>query len=165
MALHPLLKRSFILLVVLVLHFTVSRSVRSSFFAFHLDDIMMNPERIHEDLALQQYDSRLIKVNYMLHDQPKPIRYKLPFGFFFILAISVLILRGDKRHIYILLSIHGALLIISALLIRPGLTSIPYLMFVIDLLTFYLTPLASIGVVVLSFMQTNKQIEHAPETR
>jgi hypothetical protein len=132
--------------------------VRTEFFSKQIKDfIELNQNRIHPDVTISKLDSRLINVGYQSFSGELYLSYKVPFGFFFLISISLLVLKARYQEIKALIVIHLVVLIICSVLIRMSLTEVPQFLFIIDLLTVYLIPLCSLGLVALAYIQKKNE--------
>lgn len=148
------------LLVIWLIHFSISRTVRTEIFSKQVTEVVYTePGVLHPEISVLLAESRVLNISYSGSVGEKILRYKIPFGFFFIVAVTFLIAGGKYKESVILVLIHLITLMICSALIGISLSSVPVLFYVIDLFTVYLIPLCSLGLVALAYIQPKEKAE------
>lgn len=156
------MKRILIIILYVSFHFTLLSSIRSAVFSFQVNGGFLN-ETIHSDrISITKIDKRMIWFDY--HDDTfrKKLSYKISFGFYFLLGMIGLIIQNtSKEFIYMLIMVHILGILVSSILFKlSGITDYKSLI-VIDLITRYLIPLFSLGLMPLSYLQKKKSTDES----
>lgn len=102
-----------------------------------------------------------IWVYHSLTDQVKIYTFKFPFGYFFILGLAGLVLiGGNYRLVFILVGIHALATVLNIFALWIGIMLNPYLFSIMDLISRYLLPLSSLGLVAFGLLEKKRRIAH-----
>lgn len=149
-----MIKKSAFIVAYLLIHLFILRGVRTELFAVQVE--LGNFETVSqkiEGLSVQKLGTRLVHFNYEQPDFQKVWQYKLPLGFYFLIAMLALILIGaELRFFYLLLAVHISVLIISAAILVWGMYASVWLLSVADLLSRYFIPFGSVGIACFAFI-------------
>lgn len=149
-------KAGFIVLYISI-HFLIVRPVRTQMFLLQTRGIDRGDiEQLH-DVSVQKMDVRLIYFEFKLKDHQKILHYKIPFGFFFLIGIIGLILADAKKEEFLfLIAVHGGVTILATLILWYGVYVFSWTLFVLDLISRYLVPMTSIGLIPIAFLEKYK---------
>lgn len=153
------LLKTLLFVLILVIYFMGIRPIRSYVVKKQLDGLMTEKE-LPEHVILESntpYNATMIYIIYKHRDFQKDWNYKFPFGMFFLFALLGLVaIAGDKRFYMYLIFVHIAGVILSNIFLYVGLKYSPWLIAITDLLTRYLIPLCSMGMVPLAYLEKRK---------
>lgn len=151
-------KLSIIALIFIVYIFAV-RPIRSSINFAVSNSLEPSISKV-EDLKLIKRNTQIWIYQYQ-NEMRTIFTFKFPFGFFFLLGlIGLLIFSAKKEYYYLLVSVHFLAIILSLICIYLGLKSPKFLYSIMDFISRYFLPLASLGIVALQ-LQDRKDSRHA----
>jgi hypothetical protein len=159
------MKKAVLVSIYILFHLFILREVRTSFFGFQADALVYENTTDIENLSVNKLGSRLIYLEYQSDDFQKVWHYKFPFGFFFLLGMVGLILIGSNKNFYLILTaIHLIVAIIAGFIFYYLIDQSVWWLAVCDMLSRYFIPLASIGIIPLSFLEKRNLLheEKAP---
>lgn len=149
----PWLYKTILVVLFILFHFTISRSLRTAIFQFQVPASLI--ENIENDAQLKIYDlsARLIYIELDSKEYHRVWSYKFPFGQFFLFGmLGLLIIGADKIMYYILIGSHFIIVLLSSIVFRLDVVQNWNLLNIPDFLSIYLAPLSAFGVVTLAFM-------------
>lgn len=143
-----------ILLLYLLFHLTLMRTIRTAVFSFQANPSVVTAIEENPNYTEFILETRQLQVLYQNKNYEKYWIHKLPFGFFFLLSISALIFVSRSwKPIYAIIILHFVILIISWLFLYLAAFYKPQFLAVCDLLTRYLLPIVSLGIIPLVYLQ------------
>ncbi len=159
----PLLKKFLLIIIVVAIYFIGVRKLRAAIHDLHLGSILPTSYGvIDEDSEVTFFAQSSVSYTfYYQSDEANYIwMYKIPFGSFFLFAVLGLILVNAKKNDYlILVGIHLISGLIALLFLILGLNLQKYFLIIPDLLSRYLVPLCSLGMVGYTYLKNNGKLE------
>ncbi|RNC86041.1 MAG: hypothetical protein ED557_04525 [Balneola sp.] len=157
----PLLKKLLLLTIVVIVYFFGIRNLRSLVHDFHLGSVLPTSSGLIDgDTSLSFYSQSSVSYTFYYNsDSSYTWVYKIPYGAFFLFSLLGLILIDAKRVDYlILIGIHFTSGLISFLFLLVGINFYHYLLIVPDLLSRYLVPLFSLGLVGFAYLKKDGKL-------
>lgn len=159
-----MMKKIIFIVLYVALHFLIMHDVRTAVFSFQTQELTEKIEHV-ENTTISKLGTRLIYFEYNSENFDKIWTYKLPFGFFFFLGIIGLILTGANKNYYFgLIGIHLLVSIAGALVFTYLVYKSVWMLAVCDLLSRYIIPLSSIGIIPLSLLEKRRNTIHEEKT-
>lgn len=142
------MNKFFVIILYLIIHFLVLSHIRNTVFSWQLGKGFIDKIEETDYISIRTLDTRLVYFDFHSENLSKTIHYKISFGFFFLIAIVFLILLGAGKKFFIfIVCAHFFDLILSSLLILISPTLGFGLLLICDLMSRYIIPLVSIGVI------------------
>lgn len=149
-----MVKKITLITLYLLFHLFVMRDVRTWMFSSQFDADLIERVENSTNLRFEILDIRLVYFEYEKDDFHKFWHYKVPFGSFFLIGMVGLIVLNARRHYYfILIGIHVLVLLICSIIFMMDIAQYYQLLIITDLLSRYLIPLCSIGIIPLAFLE------------
>lgn len=157
------LKKVFIVVLVALVYFVGVRGIRSAIHNYHMGSILPDEYgEINEDLIFYSQSSVSFTFEYNSNKEFTKKMYKIPFGMFFLFALVGLIFIGVvKQSYYYLAGIHFGGGFISFLALWYSIPNHPYFLVIPDMISRYLIPLLSLGLVALSYLQKKNSTDES----
>lgn len=150
-----LFKKLFLCVIVVAVYFGGVRKLRNVIHDAHIGTILPKENgEINSNLSF--YTEGAVSFSFTLSSDSNftSKKYKIPFGLFFLLPLIGLVILGTLRQdFFVLISIHLLGGIISFLALIYAIPEHPYVLIIPDMLSRYLIPLLSLGLVALSYLQ------------
>jgi len=143
----------------LIFHFFVISDVRTHVFEFQIIEVQTYYNSPNSEINIDRIHTRIIDFDYPDKEKgtEKVWTYKIPFGFFFLLGILGLLTVGSNRKYYIVLLVtHLVVLLAGSLVFYLSINVNTWLLAINDLLTRYINPMISIGVVAFALLEKRK---------
>lgn len=143
-----------ILLLYLLFHLTLMRTIRTAVFSIQANESIVTVMEENPNFKEFVLETRQLQVLYQNRNYEKYWSHKLPFGFFFLISISALIFVSRSwKPIYAIVGLHFMILLISWIFLYLGAFYKPQFLAVCDLLTRYLLPIVSLGIIPVVYLQ------------
>jgi hypothetical protein len=151
-----MLKKVLFIGLYIVIHFLVLSDIRTGLFQYQIRGVESNFASADKELIISRIDTRII--DFIRTDDtrktPHVITYKIPFGFFFLIGMTGLIVTTASRGKFVALILsHLTVLLIGSLVFYLSINVNTWLLAINDLLTRYFIPLISIGVVAYAVLE------------
>ncbi|MFD2532777.1 hypothetical protein [Gracilimonas halophila] len=159
------MKKTVLVTIYILFHLFVLREIRTNMFAWQTQTFVSDGVPQIEEVSINNLGTRLVYIEYETEDFQKIWHYKFPFGFFFLLGMIGLILIGSNKNFYLILTaIHLIVAIIAGFIFYYLIDQSVWWLAVCDMLSRYFIPLASIGIIPLSFLEKRNLLheEKAP---
>lgn len=157
---YSLLRKALYIAVFVSIYFLGIREIRALIHDAHLGTVL--PEQYGQiSSELSFYPQSSVSFTFFkTGTEFKPEwQYKIPFGLFFLLAILGLISIGaDNRMFVYLVSIHFAAGLLSFLMMVIAVNGLRSFIIIPDLISRYLIPLCSLGLVALTYLEQKNKI-------
>ncbi|SMO96703.1 hypothetical protein [Gracilimonas mengyeensis] len=142
-------KRILIVALIIAGYFLLIRPARTMFMSWQSEQVYSHA--ISEDLEITfEYRPTAIGFTYSLGGVESEGMYKIPFGRYFLLALTGSLLMGlSFKDAAYLVYIHGLGFVLLNVFLYTGLYAYLPLLFGADLLSEYLIPLSSFGIILL----------------
>lgn len=162
-----MLKKLIFVIIYALFHLLILREIRTALFSWQVNDEVIQNVDVNSHLLISNLDTRLVLFEYTKDDFHKFWNYKVPFGsFFFIGMIGLILLGAGKKYFLYLIGIHAFVLLTGTLIFRIDMMQHFRLLIITDLLSRYLIPLCSLGMIPLALIETKNSIQGArPETQ
>ncbi len=159
----PLLKKLLLFIVIVAIYFLGVRKVRSAIHDVHLGSILPNTYGLVEEDSNIAFFAQS-SVGFTFYEQSEESsynwQYKIPFGSFFLFSVLGLVLVGAGKNEYLILAgIHVISGLISFFFLAIGINFYHNFLLVPDLLSRYLVPLCSLGLVGLAYLKKTGKLE------
>ena len=156
-----LLKKSLVCMVMVIAYFLGVREIRYVVRDIHVGTVLPAEfGEISENLFFYQQSNAALKFANRSSRGIHARVYKIPFGVFFLLGMFGLVFIDAPGKSYaFLISIHFLSGILSFFFMLIGVYLLVPCLIIPDLISRYLTPLCSLGLVVLTFVQQRKVAE------
>lgn len=152
-------KKLILVSIYLIFHFYILSDVRTHLFEFQTNGVVDYYTSQSTVTTIERIDTRIIDFNYpeSRNTTEKVWTYKIPFGFFFMLGMLGLLMIGSgKKYYLVLLTTHFVVLLTGSLVFYLSINVNTWLLAINDLLTRYINPLISIGVVAFALIEKKK---------
>lgn len=154
------MKKIVLVILYVLFHIFILRGIRTALFTFQVESQLIQQVEKIENLSVFELQQRMIFLTYEKPGYTKEWEYKFPFGYFFLIAITGLILIGaDKKFYMILIGIHLGSVILTSIIFAVSMYFSTWLLIVCDLLSGYLVPLSSLGIVPLAFLEKRQEAD------
>ncbi len=155
-----LLKKGLIILGFVLIYFIGIRQARSFIHDLHLGTILPDEYGvINEDVGFMAESSVSFTAFLLGGKTPHGWQYKIPFGSFFLFSmIGLIIIDSKRKHYYILTSIHLIGGVISFSFFVLGINTFTQFLVIPDIISRYLLPVCSLGVVALSYLEKKNKL-------
>lgn len=159
----PLLKKLLLFIVIVLIYFLGIRNLRAVVHDLHFGSVLPDTYGlVGESTNLTFYSQSTVSYTFVYQpDETEYIWiYKIPFDSFFLFAMLGLVFLNAKKDDYLILTgIHFTSGLISLLFLVLGIHFQHYLLLVPDLLSRYLVPLCSLGMVGLAYLKNKGKLE------
>ncbi|MEX0720219.1 MAG: hypothetical protein WD059_06095 [Balneolaceae bacterium] len=133
------------------------REIRTLLFSYQLNETLIERVENNPNLSFHQLDTRLVYFNYSSPDFQKYWHYKVPFGsFFFVSIVGLLAVGADRKYFYSIIIVHTTVLLITSAIFLLDVSTYYWLLIICDLLSRYLIPLCSIGMIPLAVIDKRR---------
>lgn len=155
------MKRVVLIALYILFHILFLREVRNVIFSAQINDTFLERIELSTTVHVEKLDIRLINFRFKEGDFQKVWHYKITFGSFFFLAMIALISLNSETKLFVILAgMHVTVIIISSLIFHIGTQWSFALLAVPDLLSRYIIPLVSLGLIPIAYIQNRQKTIH-----